>query len=59
MRHKNSKNVYTVDQLAEAAEVFESSPAMVRAALLTAGQATYTEEEARKVIAAFKQKEVK
>ena len=59
MKTKNKKTMYTVDQLAEAADVFGSNPVLVKAALVTACQETYTEEDARKVIEMFKQKEVK
>ena len=59
MKTKKKKTMYTVDQLAEAAGVFGSNPVLVKAALVTAGQETYTEEDARKVIEMFKQKEVK
>ncbi len=58
MKTKKSKSVYTIDQLAEAAGVFGSNPVLVKAALVTAGQPAYTEEEARKIIEVFKQKEV-
>lgn len=58
MKTKKSKSVYTIDQLAEAAGVFGSNPVLVKAALVTAGQLAYTEEEARKIIEMFKQKEV-
>lgn len=58
MKTKKSKSVYTIDQLAEAAGVFGSNPVLVKAALVTAGQSAYTEEEARKIIEVFKQKEV-
>ncbi len=59
MKTKKSKSVYTIAQLAEAAGVFGSNPVLVKAALVTAGQETYTEEDARKVIEMFIQKEVK
>ena len=48
MKTKKSKSVYTIAQLAEAAGVFGSNPVLVKAALVTAGQETYTEEDARK-----------
>lgn len=52
--------VETVYQVtADAAGVFGSRRALVKAALMTDGRDTYTEEEARKVIKMFKQKEVK
>ncbi len=59
MKEKKNKSVYTVDQLTDAAGVFGSRSVLVKAALLTDGRETYTEEEARKVIKMFKQKEVK
>ena len=51
---------YTIEELAEAAkEAFGTQKVIVLAALIEAGKDTYSLEEAKKIVTAFKTKEVK
>lgn len=51
--------VYSVDEFAEASRAFDTSPDVIRAAFLVAGQTEATEEEAKKLINRFRKKEVR
>lgn len=50
---------YTIEELAAAADAFQTVAIVVRAALKTAGKTEYTMKEATEVITKFKNKEVK
>lgn len=51
--------VYTIRELARSAHLFGASPDCVAAAMRTAGKTEATREEAKKLVEAFRKKEVK
>lgn len=51
--------VYPVAELARSAHLFGASPDCVTAAMRTAGKTEATREEAKKLVEAFRKKEVK
>lgn len=55
-----SAAVYTADELAEAWDkLFDAHKIIVKAALKTSGKEKFTEDEALKIVNAFRKKEVK
>lgn len=58
-REQASASVYTVSQLAEVSgKLFGTDKIIVKAALKTSGKDAFTEEEAVKIVNAFRKKEV-
>ena len=59
-KEQAAASVYTVGQLAEVSEkLFGTDKIIVKAALKISGKETFTENEAVKIVNAFRKKEVK
>lgn len=59
-REQAPASVYTVSELAEVSEkLFGTNKVIVKAALKTSGKETFAEDEAVKIVNAFRKKEVK